>query len=228
MARKLDQSRKLQKRAEMLIPGGVNSPVRAFRAVGGDPLFVVRGQGSHIWDADSNEYIDYIGSWGPLILGHAAPVVIDALAAAMRSGTSFGASTPAEADLAELVISAFPQMQKVRFVSSGTEATMSAIRLARAYTKRKFIVKFEGCYHGHADALLVKAGSGVATLGIPGSAGVPEEFIQFTLALPFNNTDALEEAFKKFKGQIACVIIEPVVGNMGCVPPAPLYLDALR
>ncbi len=228
MARKLDQSRKLQKRAEMLIPGGVNSPVRAFRAVGGDPLFVVRGQGSHIWDADSNEYIDYIGSWGPLILGHAAPVVIDALTAAMRNGTSFGASTPAEADLAELVISAFPHMQKVRFVSSGTEATMSAIRLARAYTKRKFIVKFEGCYHGHADALLVKAGSGVATLGIPGSAGVPEEFTQFTLALPYNDTDALEEAFKKFKGQIACVIIEPVVGNMGCVPPARGYLEAVR
>jgi glutamate-1-semialdehyde 2,1-aminomutase len=228
MARKLDQSRKLQKRAEMLIPGGVNSPVRAFRAVGGDPPFIVRGQGSHIWDADGNEYIDYIGSWGPLILGHAAPVVIDALAAAMRNGTSFGASTPAEADLAELVISAFPHMQKVRFVSSGTEATMSAIRLARAYTKRKFIVKFEGCYHGHADALLVKAGSGVATLGIPGSAGVPEEFTQFTLALPYNDTDALEEAFKKFKGQIACVIIEPVVGNMGCVPPARGYLEAVR
>lgn len=228
MARKLDQSRQLQKRAEMLIPGGVNSPVRAFRAVGGDPLFVVRGQGSHIWDADSNEYIDYIGSWGPLILGHATPVVIDALTAAMRNGTSFGASTPAEADLAELVISAFPHMQKVRFVSSGTEATMSAIRLARAYTKRKFIVKFEGCYHGHADALLVKAGSGVATLGIPGSAGVPEEFTQFTLALPYNDTDALEEAFKKFKGQIACVIIEPVVGNMGCIPPARGYLEAVR
>jgi len=228
MARKLDESTKLQKRAEMLIPGGVNSPVRAFGAVGGDPLFVVRGQGSHIWDADGNEYIEYIGSWGPLILGHAAPVVIDAIAAAMRNGTSFGASTPAEPDLAELVISAFPHMQKVRFVSSGTEATMSAIRLARAYTKRKFIVKFEGCYHGHADALLVKAGSGVATLGIPGSAGVPEEFTQFTLALPYNDTDALEEAFNKFKGQIACVIIEPVVGNMGCVPPARGYLEAVR
>jgi glutamate-1-semialdehyde 2,1-aminomutase len=228
MARKLDQSRKLQKRAEMLIPGGVNSPVRAFRAVGGDPPFVMRGLGSHIWDADGNEYVDYIGSWGPLILGHAAPVVLEALAAAMKNGTSFGASTPAEADLAELVISAFPHMQKVRFVSSGTEATMSAIRLARACTKRKFIVKFEGCYHGHADALLVKAGSGVATLGIPGSAGVPEEFIQFTLALPYNDTDALEEAFKKFKGQIACVIVEPVVGNMGCVPPARGYLEALR
>src|SRR5438046_801767 len=228
MARKLEQSRKLQKRAEMMIPGGVNSPVRAFRAVGGDPPFVVRGQGSHLWDADNNEYIDYIGSWGPLILGHAAPVVIAALAAAMRNGTSFGASTPAESDLAEIVISAFPHMQKVRFVSSGTEATMSAIRLARAYTKRKYIVKFEGCYHGHADALLVKAGSGVATLGIPGSAGVPEEFTQFTLALPYNDTDALEEAFKKFKQQIACVIIEPVVGNMGCVPPARGYPEAVR
>ena len=173
MARKFDQSRKLQKRAEKLIPGGVNSPVRAFRAVGGDPPFIVRGQGSHVWDADGNEYLDYIGSWGPLILGHAAPPVLEALGAVLPNGTSFGASTPAEADLAELVLSAFPHMQKVRFVSSGTEATMSAIRLARAYTKRKFIVKFEGCYHGHADALLVKAGSGVATLGIPGSAGVP-------------------------------------------------------
>ena len=228
MARKLEQSRKLQKRAEKMIPGGVNSPVRAFRAVGGDPLFVVRGQGSHIWDADENEYIDYIGSWGPLILGHAAPVVREALAAAMRNGTSFGASTPSEADLAELVVSAFPHIQKVRFVSSGTEATMSAIRLARAYTKRKYIVKFEGCYHGHAEALLVKAGSGVATLGIPGSAGVPEEFTQFTLALPYNDTDALEEAFRKYKQQIACVIVEPVVGNMGCVPPARGYLEALR
>jgi glutamate-1-semialdehyde 2,1-aminomutase len=228
MARKLEHSRKLQKRAEKIIPGGVNSPVRAFRAVGGDPPFMVRGVGSHIWDADENEYIDYIGSWGPLILGHAAPAVMDALTAAIRNGTSFGASTPAEADLAELVISAFPHMQKVRFVSSGTEATMSAIRLARAYTKRKYIVKFEGCYHGHADALLVKAGSGVATLGIPGSAGVPEEFTQFTLALPYNDTDALEAAFKKFKHQIACVIVEPVVGNMGCVPPARGYLEALR
>jgi len=228
MARKTEQSRKLQKRAEQLIPGGVNSPVRAFRAVGGDPLYIVRGQGSHIWDADGNEYVDYIGSWGPLILGHAAPTVVEAVISAARKGTSFGASTPAEADLAELVISAFPHMEKVRFVSSGTEATMSAIRLARAYTKRKYIVKFEGCYHGHADALLVKAGSGVATLGIPGSAGVPEEFIQFTLALPYNDICALDEAFEKFKHQIACVIVEPVVGNMGCVPPARGYLEALR
>ena len=228
MARKTEQSRKLQKRAEQLIPGGVNSPVRAFRAVGGEPLYVVRGQGSHIWDADGNEYVDYIGSWGPLILGHAAHTVVEAVISAARNGTSFGASTPTEADLAELVVSAFPHMQKVRFVSSGTEATMTAIRLARAYTKRKYIVKFEGCYHGHADALLVKAGSGVATLGIPGSAGVPEEFIQFTLALPFNDTDALEHVFKKFRHQIACVIVEPVVGNMGCVPPARGYLEALR
>ena len=228
MPRKLEQSRRLQKRAEQMIPGGVNSPVRAFRAVGGDPPFIVRGQGSHLWDADGNEYIDYIGSWGPQILGHAAPQVVDAIISATRNGTSFGASTPAEADLAELVTSAFPHVQRVRFVSSGTEATMSAIRLARAYTKRKYIVKFEGCYHGHADALLVKAGSGVATLGIPGSAGVPEEFTQFTLALPYHDVDALEEAFTKFKNQIACVIVEPVVGNMGCVPPARGYLEAVR
>src|SRR5277367_6467296 len=228
MTRKTEQSRQLQKRADQFIPGGVNSPVRAFRSVGGEPAFIVRGEGSHIWDADGNEYVDYLGSWGPLILGHAAPRVVDAVIAAARKGTSFGASTPAEADLAELVISAFPHMQKVRFVSSGTEATMSAIRLARAYTKRKYIVKFEGCYHGHADALLVKAGSGIATLGIPGSAGVPEEFTQFTLALPFNDTEALEQAFKKFQHQIACVIVEPVVGNMGCVPASGGFLAALR
>jgi glutamate-1-semialdehyde 2,1-aminomutase len=227
-SRKTEQSRRLQQRAESMIPGGVNSPVRAFRAVGGDPPFIVRGKGSHIWDADENEYIDYIGSWGPLILGHAEPNVLDAILGAACNGTSFGASTPSEADLAELVLGAFPQMQKVRFVSSGTEATMSAIRLARAYTKRKYIVKFEGCYHGHADALLVKAGSGVATLGIPGSAGVPEEFIQFTVALPFNNLSVVEHAFQKFKHQIACVIVEPVVGNMGCVPAADDYLVGLR
>ncbi len=228
MARRVEASRKLQKRAEQFIPGGVNSPVRAFGSVGGDPPFIVRGQGSHLWDADENKYIDYVGSWGPLILGHAAPGVPEAICAAAKHGTSFGASTAAEADLAEIVISAFPHVEKIRFVSSGTEATMSAIRLARAYTNRKYIVKFEGCYHGHADALLVKAGSGVATLGIPGSAGVPEEFTQLTLALPFNDVDALEAAFKKFPQQIACVIVEPVVGNMGCVPPNPMYLDALR
>ncbi len=228
MSRSIEQSRKLQQRAEKLIPGGVNSPVRAFRSVGADPLYIAHGQGSHIWDADGNEYIDYIGSWGPLILGHAASTVIDAIIEAARKGTSFGASIPAEADLAELVISAFPHMEKIRFVSSGTEATMSAIRLARGYTKRKYIVKFEGCYHGHSDALLVKAGSGVATLGIPGSAGVPEEFTQLTLALPYNDICALDAAFERFKHQIACVIVEPVVGNMGCVPPARGYLEALR
>src|SRR6266498_3114177 len=228
MSRKLDESRRLQKRAEQLIPGGVNSPVRAFKAVESEPPFIVRGQSSHIWDADGNEYIDYVGSWGPLILGHAHPAVTEAVIEAARSGTSFGASIAAEADLAELVISAFPHMQKVRFVSSGTEATMSAIRLARAYTKRKYIVKFEGCYHGHADALLVKAGSGVATLGIPGSAGVLEEVSQFTIALPFNDAEVLEQAFSKYRHQIACVIVEPVVGNMGCVPANGGYLANLR
>jgi glutamate-1-semialdehyde 2,1-aminomutase len=223
-----DQSRALQKRAEQFIPGGVNSPVRAFRSVGGDPPFLVRGEGPCVWDADGNKYIDYVGSWGPLILGHAVPDVIDAIIHAARKGTSFGASTPTEADLAELVTEAFSAVEKVRFVSSGTEATMSAIRLARAYTKRKVIIKFEGCYHGHSDALLVKAGSGVATLGIPGSAGVPEEFVEFTLALPYNDLNALEQAFAKFKDQIACVIVEPVVGNMGCVPPNSGYLEGLR
>ena len=227
-SRKTEQSRRLQQRAESMIPGGVNSPVRAFRSVGGDAPFIVRGKGSHIWDADDNEYVDYIGSWGPLILGHAEPSVLDAIVSAACNGTSFGASTPSEADLAELVLGALPNMQKVRFVSSGTEATMSAIRLARAYTKRKYIIKFEGCYHGHADCLLVKAGSGVATLGIPGSAGVPEEFTQFTIALPFNNLSVVEHAFHKFKHQIACVIVEPVVGNMGCVPAADDYLVGLR
>jgi glutamate-1-semialdehyde 2,1-aminomutase len=228
MARSLEQSRALQKRAEKLIPGGVNSPVRAFRSVGTEPPFLVRGKGANVWDADGNRYIDYVGSWGPLILGHSDPVVIEAIIEAARNGTSFGASTPTEAELAELVIEAFPAIEKVRFVSSGTEATMSAIRLARAATGRKFIVKFEGCYHGHSDALLVKAGSGIATLGIPGSAGVPEEFVEFTLALPYNDSGALEAAFNKFKGKIACVIVEPVVGNMGCVPPQPGYLQALR
>jgi glutamate-1-semialdehyde 2,1-aminomutase len=196
--------------------------------VGGEPPFLVRGEGAQVWDADGNQYIDYVGSWGPLILGHAEPSVIEAIIQAARNGTSFGASTPTEAELAALVIEAFPAIEKIRFVSSGTEATMSAIRLARAATGRKMIVKFEGCYHGHSDALLVKAGSGVATLGIPGSAGVPEEFVEFTLALPYNNLSAVEAAFSKFKGQIACVIVEPVVGNMGCVPPQPGYLQDLR
>ena len=228
MGRNLEQSRVLQKRAERLIPGGVNSPVRAFRAVGSDPPFLVRGEGACVWDADGNRYIDYVGSWGPLILGHSNPEVIEAIIQAARNGTSFGASTPTETDLAALVTEAFPAVEKVRFVSSGTEATMSAIRLARAATGRKIIIKFEGCYHGHSDALLVKAGSGVATLGIPGSAGVPEEFVEFTLALPYNDLGAVETAFTKFKGQIACVIVEPVVGNMGCVLPSPGYLEGLR
>jgi len=228
MPRKLDESRRLQKRAEQLIPGGVNSPVRAFKAVECDAPFLVRGLGSHVWDADGNEYIDYVGSWGPLILGHADPGVLDAILGAAGNGTSFGASTPSEADLAELVVEAFPHVEKIRFVSSGTEATMSAIRLARAHTKRKYIIKFEGCYHGHADALLVKAGSGIATLGIPGSAGVLEEVSQFTIALPFNDAEALEQAFSKYRHQIACVIVEPVVGNMGCVPANGGYLANLR
>jgi glutamate-1-semialdehyde 2,1-aminomutase len=228
MPRKLDESRRLQKRAEKLIPGGVNSPVRAFKAVESEAPFLVRGLGSRVWDADGNEYIDYVGSWGPLILGHADPGVLDAILNAAGNGTSFGASTPAEADLAELVVEAFPTVEKVRFVSSGTEATMSAVRLARAHTKRKYIVKFEGCYHGHADALLVKAGSGIATFAIPGSAGVLEEISQFTIALPFNDSEVLEQVFSKYRHQIACVIVEPVVGNMGCVPGNGGYLANLR
>src|ERR1022692_111405 len=228
MARNLDKSRALQTRAEQLIPGGVNSPVRAFRSVGGTPPFLVRGLGAHVWDADGNRYIDYVGSWGPLILGHSPPEVIEAIIQAARNGTSFGASTPTEADLAALVVEAFPAIEKLRFVSSGTEATMSAIRLARAATARKIIVKFEGCYHGHADGLLVKAGSGVATFGIPGSAGVPEEIAGLTLALPYNDLPAVEAAFSAHPGAIAAVILEPVVGNAGCILPATGYLAGLR
>ena len=215
-------------RAEAVLPGAVNSPVRAFRAVGGDPPFVVRAEGAYLWDADGNRYVDYFGSWGPMILGHAVPHVVAAVQEAAARGTSFGASTPAEVELAELVRRAFPSTEMLRFVSSGTEAAMSAIRLARAFTGRKFFVKFEGCYHGHADPLLVKGGSGIATLGIPGSAGVPEETVQHTLALPFNNIAAVEEAFVRHPGQVACVIVEPVVGNAGCIPPAPGYLQALQ
>jgi len=226
--RQRTKSQQLHARASLVIPGGVDSPVRAFKSVGGEPAYIVRGKGSRIWDADGNEYIDYVGSWGPLILGHTFPSVVEAVEKANRDGASFGACTPAEAELAEAVIEAFPSMDKVRFVSSGTEATMSAIRLARAFTRRNYIIKFEGCYHGHADSLLVKAGSGVATLGIPGSAGVLDEQAKFTLALPFNNQHAVEEAFHKFKNEIACVIVEPVVGNMGCVPPCKGYLEFLR
>jgi glutamate-1-semialdehyde 2,1-aminomutase len=224
----LTKSRALQQRAERVIPGGVDSPARAFKSVGGDPPIIVRGSGSRMWDADGNEYIDYVGSWGPLILGHAHPEVVAAIERATRDGASFGASTPSEAELAELVVEAMPSVEMVRFVSSGTEATMSAIRLARGFTKRNRIIKFEGCYHGHADSLLVKGGSGLATLGIPDSAGVPAELAQLTSALPYNDIAAVEEAFEKFPDKFACVIVEPVVGNMGCVPPAPNYLKELR
>jgi len=222
------RSQALQQRAERFFPGGVNSPVRAFRAVGGAPPFVESAQGAWLTDADGNRYIDYFGSWGPMILGHAFPTVVEAIERAARNSASFGASTAAEADLAERVIACFPAIEKLRFVSSGTESTMSAIRLARAATGRKIVVKFEGCYHGHADGLLVKAGSGVATFGIPGSAGVPEETARLTLALPYNDLPAVEAAFAAHPGQIAAVILEPVVGNAGCIPPAPGYLASLR
>ena len=222
------RSQALQQRAERFFPGGVNSPVRAFKAVGGAPPFVERAEGAYLTDADGNRYIDYFGSWGPMILGHAFPPVVEAIQRAARDSASFGASTAAEADLAERVIACYPAIQKLRFVSSGTEATMSAIRLARAATHRKVIVKFEGCYHGHADGLLVKAGSGVATLGIPGSAGVPEEIAGLTLALPYNDLDAVEAAFAAHPDAIAAIILEPVVGNAGCIAPAPGYLAGLR
>jgi glutamate-1-semialdehyde 2,1-aminomutase len=222
------RSQALQQRAERFFPGGVNSPVRAFRAVGGAPPFVARAEGAYLWDADGNRLLDYFGSWGPMILGHAFPPVVEAIQRAARNSASFGASTAAEADLAEHITACFPAIEKLRFVSSGTEATMSAIRLARAATGRKVVVKFEGCYHGHADGLLVKAGSGVATLGIPGSAGVPEEIARLTLALPYNDLDAVEAAFAAHRDQIAAVILEPVVGNAGCIPPAPGYLAGLR
>jgi glutamate-1-semialdehyde 2,1-aminomutase len=222
------RSKALQAQAERVFPGGVNSPVRAFRAVGGQPPFVVRGEGAHLWDADGNEYLDYFGSWGPMILGHAFAPAVEAIRDAAGRSSSFGASAEAEQLLAASVQKAFPSMERMRFVSSGTEATMSAIRVARAATGRKFFIKFEGCYHGHADLLLVKAGSGVATFGIPGSAGVPEETVQFTLALPYNDVAAVERAFEAHKDEIACIILEPVVGNAGCIPPAPGFLEAMR
>jgi glutamate-1-semialdehyde 2,1-aminomutase len=222
------RSHALQQRAQRFFPGGVNSPVRAFKAVGGAPPFVERAKGAWLTDADGNRYIDYFGSWGPMILGHAFPLVVEAIERAARNSASFGASTAAEADLAERVIACYPAIEKLRFVSSGTEATMSAIRLARAATGHKIIVKFEGCYHGHADGLLVKAGSGVATFGIPGSAGVPEEIASLTLALPFNDLAAVEAAFAVHPGAIAAVILEPVVGNAGCIAPAAGYLAGLR
>jgi glutamate-1-semialdehyde 2,1-aminomutase len=222
------RSHALQQRAERFFPGGVNSPVRAFRAVGGAPPFVERAEGAWLIDADGNRYIDYFGSWGPMILGHAFPPVVEAIQRAARNSASFGASTAAEADLAERVVACYPAIEKLRFVSSGTEATMSAIRLARAVTGRKIVIKFEGCYHGHSDGLLVKAGSGVATFGIPGSAGVPEEIACLTHALPYNDIAAVEAAFDAHPDAIAAVILEPVVGNAGCIPPAPGYLAGLR
>jgi glutamate-1-semialdehyde 2,1-aminomutase len=222
------QSQTLQQRAERFFPGGVNSPVRAFKAVGGAPPFVERAEGAYLIDADGNRYIDYFGSWGPMILGHAFPPVVEAIERAARNSASFGASTAVEGDLAERIVECYPAIEKLRFVSSGTEATMSAMRLARAATRRKMIVKFEGCYHGHSDGLLVKAGSGVATLGIPGSAGVPEEIAALTLALPYNDIAAVEAAFGAYPSEIAAVIVEPIVGNAGCIPPAVDYLAGLR
>ena len=224
----MEESRRLQRRAAGLLPGGVDSPVRAFRAVGGDPPFVARAKGAYLWDADGNRYLDCFGSWGPMILGHAFPPVVEAVREAVGRSASFGASHAGEADLAELVTRCFPMVEKLRFVSSGTEACMSAIRLARGFTGRNFVIKFEGCYHGHADALLVKAGSGVATLGIPGSAGVPAETAMHTLALPYNDLEAVEMAFALHPGAIACVIVEPVVGNAGTIVPAAGYLEGLR
>ncbi len=224
----MEKSRVLQQRAAGLLPGGVDSPVRAFRAVGGDPPFVARAEGAYLWDVDGNRYLDCFGSWGPMILGHAFPPVVEAIQQAAANSTSFGASHAGEGDLAELVRRCFPSVEKLRFVSSGTEACMSAIRLARGFTGRKFVIKFEGCYHGHADALLVKAGSGIATLGIPGSAGVPEETAMHTLALPYNDLAAVEAAFDAYPEQIACVIVEPVVGNAGTIIPETGYLAGLR
>ncbi len=226
--RVMENSRALQERASGLLPGGVDSPVRAFRAVGGDPPFVARAEGAYLWDVDGNRYLDCFGSWGPMILGHAFPPVVEAIQEAAAKGASYGASHAGEANLAELVTRCFPSVERLRFVSSGTEACMSAIRLARGFTGRKFVIKFEGCYHGHADALLVKAGSGIATLGIPGSAGVPEETAMHTLALPYNDLAAVETAFDLHPGQIACIIVEPVVGNAGTIVPGPGFLAGLR
>src|SRR3954468_9725585 len=222
------QSQTLLARAQTSIPGGVNSPVRAFRAVGGVPRFIARGDGSRITDVDGNEYIDYIGSWGPLILGHRPRPVVDAIASALEMGTSFGAPTGREVELAELIIDAVPSVEMVRLVNSGTEACMSAVRPARGFTGRDITVKFEGCYHGHVDSLLVKAGSGVATLSLPDSVGVPRAFSDTTIALPFNDLDRVESVFAKEGDRIASVIVEPVVGNMGCVPPEPGFLEGLR
>ncbi|PWT99676.1 MAG: glutamate-1-semialdehyde-2,1-aminomutase [Terriglobia bacterium] len=222
------KSEQLFRRAQELIPGGVNSPVRAFRSVGGNPPFIARGEGSHIFDADGNEYIDYVGSWGPLLLGHRHPAILAALEQALTVGTSFGAPTEQEVEMAAAICEAVPSIEMVRLVNSGTEATMAAIRVARGFTGRDLIIKFEGCYHGHVDSLLVKAGSGLATLGIADTQGVPQAFCDTTVALPYNDAEAVETAFRQHSGRIAAVIVEPVVGNMGCVQPLPGYLEALR
>jgi len=223
-----DRSKELFKRAKRVIPGGVNSPVRAFGSVGGVPRFIERGKGCHIWDADGNEFIDFVGSWGPLIAGHANPSVLKALRTTMASGTSFGAPTELETELAEVITGALPSVKKIRMVSSGTEATMSALRLARGATGRERVLKFEGCYHGHVDALLLGAGSGVATLGIPGSPGVPASYADLTIQAPYNDIGAVVQAFERWGDEIACVVVEPMAGNMGCVPPQPGFLKTLR
>jgi glutamate-1-semialdehyde 2,1-aminomutase len=223
-----ERSEAVFQRAQQVIPGGVNSPVRAFRGVGGHPPFIARGDGARLYDIDGNEYIDYVGSWGPLLLGHCYPAIMDAVRGALENGSSFGAPTEREVEMAETIRDAVPSMEMVRLVNSGTEATMSAIRVARGFTGRDLTVKFEGCYHGHVDSLLVKAGSGLATLGIADTPGVPQSFIDTTLALPFNSVDAVEAAFHTHGERIASVIVEPVVGNMGCVPPQPGFLEALR
>ncbi|MBW1769570.1 MAG: glutamate-1-semialdehyde 2,1-aminomutase [Deltaproteobacteria bacterium] len=225
---KRDISGKLFAQAQQVIPGGVNSPVRACRSVGTEPVFIQRGEGSRLFDADGNAYIDYVGSWGPMILGHTHPDVIEAIRGVLGRGTSFGAPTDLEIELAEMVIEAVPSIEMVRMVNSGTEATMSAIRLARGVTGRDLLIKFDGCYHGHADTLLVEAGSGVATLGIPGSPGVPEAFVQNTLSLPYNDVERLADVISEKGDSIAAIIVEPVAGNMGLVPPEPRFLETLR
>ena len=224
----MNRSHHLYEEALRYIPGGVNSPVRSFGAVEGEPVFIARGQGSHVWDVDGNEYVDYLGSWGPLILGHANPAVVKAVKAAAEAGTSFGAPTDGEVELARLICEAIPSIERVRLVNSGTEACMSAIRLARAYTGRNKIVKFAGCYHGHADGLLVKAGSGALTHGIPTSAGVPEAYAQETLVAEYNDLESVERCFASVPQDIAGLIVEPVAGNMGVVPPSPGFLEGLK